>query len=554
MAKRSAVKQLNNVHPISSDEDNEEPTEFKQASEEVLRTRKIKPLKKKGNGTVTAPLSSGFQFGSSGGLGFQSPGISAPNANNHESNLSEHDTNFVSKLKALNASFVAMLQKYPIEDYSTVCQEYIRYRKDIIEKFNSASTKESKTPVFSIGNEAGGKVRESNPVAPSIPSFSFGVAQGNPLQQKNVGFGAEAGQNSGFGVSSDNTNTPAKATSPNKQESIPTGFSFGATTASSPSLNSITPKGTFTFGVPATGAQETQPVKPGFSFGIAPIPSSHSIPSAQPLFKPELSSNPKPVSPVREDPSKQTLITDGEKSAVEAPKSQFSFGSGVGEGPKSESQKPVFAFGAKALSSNEDSKSKSQPAFTFGNKPPSPKKDDTKPTFTLGSALTTNKTEEPAKPKFEFGSNTDTSKPAFTFGTNPVSETKPTFTFGTLSETNKQTDIVKPAFSFGSNTDTSKPAFTFGAKPISPTKDGPKPAFSFASAPLNAPKTADVNTAPSLNGNSSAPKFTFGMSAAPPLSNSLFSTPVNLSKPDTEGDGDGEEEDIPQEPQLGIHY
>jgi hypothetical protein len=608
MAKRSAVKQLNNVHPVSSDDDNEEPKEFRQASEEVLRTRKIKPLKKKGSGFSSAPFNYGLQVGSDGGLRAQASSSTIPDSTPMEDKShSSNNVHLIAQLKGLNASFVAMLQKYPVEDYSTVCQEYIRYRKEIIDEFSSKN--EASKPTYSFGNSSGENVGATQSVKVSTTTFNFGSVS----NQNNSNLDLRAVLDSGtanFGTSSNNSNTLVTTSSPAKREVDGSELPLG--TAKMPSqaiaADPVASKPSFSFGVQASVGKEATGNKPGFSFGVTSVPSATLIPSTQQSFKPLFGFQNNDQSQNNEEtPAQMATSTESNPSTT-----GFSFGTSLGEKGKDSTQKQVFAFSTKVESANalqtpklpslftfgkseSPKKEDPQPTFTFGSKP-SPTKDTSepafsvrgtenpgesakpnfvfgsvtqpsKPAFTFGSKPTKD-TSEPAvsaggtgnpgesgKPKFEFGSVTQSSKPAFTFGSKPLSPTKtdaqPIFSFGDSSKSNTGSDNREPVFAFGSNPDMSKPTFSFGAKPTSPNQNGSKPAFSFSSAPSSIPNPNQSSTSFAVGDSKSAPKFSFGMSSTTPLSNSLFSGPTSTSKPDGEGDGEGEEEETPPEPQLG---
>ncbi|KAJ3321923.1 hypothetical protein HDV06_003790 [Boothiomyces sp. JEL0866] len=532
MGKRDAEHQLDSYN-WQADDNDDGPQDFQRASEREISRRQIKPLRKgirksAATNARSNPYANSFKpsepVNSSNTTGLF--GIPAANASAATTNLFSQATPalapkvdnsneirlFAEKIVGLNKSFLKQVTDYVNQtsniDLCVLCNEYIKFRKEIIasqpsesstkapifgaaltsdsnltalekEKQGKFSDGASKPPLFTSSFNSTGKNEES----PAKPSFSFG---GPPASDKPL-----------FTIGSKSENKDSSFEAPK--------LSFGApnTNQFSKPESTVESKPAFAFGAPKTDSA----IPPAFSFG-APKTDSKTTAAGKPAF---IFGAPKTVT-LDEKPSNASSGPQGDSSD----KSLFTFG--AKENTKA-AEEPLFSIGAKTDTATEN------PKFTFGAKTDSDPKE--KPAFSFGAPKTDSTTTAPAfsfsTPKSDIATPTPAPK-----GDAPTS----TFSFGAAKDSSNaasgfsfaapKTDAVsKPAFSFGASADTGKAPFTFGA----PKADAP--AFSFAT-----PKVDDKPV--SLVANMGDPK---------PL-NSTF----QFSKPEEPA---AEEDAMPELAQVG---
>jgi hypothetical protein len=510
MTKRSASKQINNVSN-DQDSDSELPTGIPLASEQVLKTRVIKPLKRRGMGP-TPSSSTLFPFGNTelygkDGMQFGSMvGVAPPHQTTSTTTITTepYHTPSISNaipellnLKSLNHSFLEMVQKHvgrdSVVDLSLVCKEYIGYRSTCVANIAStiASGIEEKKVVDST---LGG-----NPPILGKSGFNFG----EPNQSVHSG-----------ALSSQNPST----LSIRKSE---------------PSLSE-------TNVVSSHLQNQTESGKPLFTVGEPQVSKTNDTSDSCFGTKPQLEMKDNDISkPVF---TFATRPFSGKKEDVHG----FSFG--VNTATTSSTDKPAFSFGTQSQPGKTSTdkpaftttSSTDKPAFSFGAQSQPGNKEEhlnpvststDKPSISIGADSPTGK-KEPVSFSFGGNSTTSTGKPVFSFGTTTATSSadKPAFSFGTQQQFGKKEEVAttsttdKPAFSFGTQqqfgkkeevattSTTDKPAFSFGTpsqsgkkEEVATTSSTDKPAFSFGT-PSQSGKKEEVATTSSTD----KPAFSFG--------------------------------------------
>ncbi|KAJ3254872.1 hypothetical protein HK103_006767 [Boothiomyces macroporosus] len=464
MGKRDAEHQLDSYN-WQADDNEDGPQDFQRASEREISKRQIKPLRKgvRKGGAASArsnPYANTFKSvepttdTSTGLFGIPSANTSAPVAPNlfaqNSSVLASKQDNsseiksLADKIVGLNKSFLKQISENVASasnvDLTVLCNEYIKFRKEIAFKISTMSGE--------------GSEKEKSPVK----QFAFGTpaTNGKPL----------------FGVGA----KPDSA----KEVDAPK-LSFVPPT----STNAPTDKPLFSFGGPKSDAAPAQPLtfqiptkegsteKPAFSFGTSK--PENTLGKSVDVSEKDNAANKSPVA--------QKTSSNADKPAFSFTGNTMEKSGDVGEkddgtkkplfapiAPVASSNKPLFTFGATKTDSNAD-----KPAFSF-TAPKSDEKSADKPMFSFGAKTTPAPGFSFGTPKSDIATPTpapkgDAPSSAFTFGAKETTSA-PAFSF-----TAPKTETAKPAFSFGAPTDTTKTPFSFGTP--SATASNP-PAFSFA--------------------------------------------------------------------------
>lgn len=344
-------------------------------------------------------------------------------------------------------------------------------------------------------------------------AFGFGAAASNnnattgqitSTQAKpTFGFGAQgANNNLNSGQSTQNNTGGSLGNSSTGSAQSKPAFSFGA--ANSSNTTAATPA--FGFGTtpttnnnnnnsatPTTGALgDNQSSKPAFSFGStknntssipAPVFGATSTSTGSSAKTNTFSFGANPTEATKKpEVAKSTLFGGNHLQKVDAnssnnikPQSTFSTASNDVQNKTEEPKKLGFNFGTTKAEGMKATESK--PAFSFGTKEDK-KTDDVKiPAKSLFSQASLGQVQDKKEVSPAFSGldlkneekKTDT-KPALSFGSMPQNENKGTLS---LDSTSKQTN-EKPTFSFGKVTEAnSKPAFSFGTKNETNTSNKP---------------------------------------------------------------------------------
>ncbi|KAK9727787.1 hypothetical protein K7432_001564 [Basidiobolus ranarum] len=573
MSKRGAEKQLTQLNQHEEDENADQMSGFRQASEEKLAARKIKkPVSRRakaGSGASTPSAPSPFSSFTFGGTP-----VSAPPTETTEE-------------KPKPAPFAG----------------------------------------FTFGAPSATPSNEDNKLS---TSFGFGnqpVTFGTDLKSKDTEASEtqETSSKSAFTFGASN-NTDAKPITS-------TGFTFGGQVPTFGG-NKKESESPFTFGKPASPAKEsveksvsmtqsndTKIPSTGFTFGAPPAAKSDSINNVDSKstdsedkkehykqlrglnvsfvehVKKQLEINPFVDFSLAFDEYKTHSASIKKKSAVvtkssdlpKATTSPFTFGApaksdetkaddkanstfsfGASSSTDESQPKPTFGFGAVSTKSNEVAKS----GFTFGASPATAKSDvTTESPFTFGSSKDSQSEEKP-NVSFGFGSSVSETK--------VEEKPKSSSTFGASSDANKSEDKPKSSFSFGSSTTNSSTSpFSFGISATSTTPEKPSTGFSFgvSKTPSDSKVSEESKTTPTstehkktsisfgsglasstvasasspLSPSSSTPfgaGFTFGTSASPQAKKVADNKEQSHQDEDKEDDEEEEKEEETSNPEL----
>ncbi|KAI8910243.1 hypothetical protein EDD86DRAFT_204869, partial [Gorgonomyces haynaldii] len=482
MSKRGAENYLTQLNSGREDDGDDEPQEFRKASEDVIQQRAIKTPKSKRlnpGATPKAPFS-GFSFGAApqpelrGSQDPATPAVKISQPKPDDALKKELKTQ-----RGLNESFLQQLRKMvdsdPTRDLSVVFKQYETYRKEI--EPAPVDSRLGPKPVVKAVEQAKAPLTPQKDKVGLTPA-AFGL--GSPMKTvPPLTYAKEA---------------PKSAVNLSKQETPKATFSFGQ----APPEKVDIPKPVFNFGgsqaAPAFGtpSEKKDDSKPAFSFGAPP--SSEKKDDSKPAF----TFGAPPSTEKKDEPPKSGFTFNAPASAEKKsdPKPAFTFGAPATE-KKDEPPKPAFSFGSAAEKKDEPPKA----GFTFGSAAPAEKKDEPpKAAFSFGAPSSAEKHHEPPQPAFSFGQPAEKKeeppKASFTFGKPAENGSKPAFSFGQPTENGS-----KPAFSFGQPADP-KPAeqapasgFTFGAPTFSftPTTSASVPGslYNFASAPAQQEEQGD---------------------------------------------------------------
>lgn len=555
MAKRRASKQLTKDSLFAGDESSGESDEVHGvAAPDVLAKRKFAvPRARRTRPTNEQPRANPFSnMSSKASTPFSFLAPTAPSTLSFGTSSSPVHSDRQLEFRALNTTFAAKIASLNthagFEDFSSICQKYLRYARQIngveadpVENVDVTveipSTRKSimtePSDVSNPPNRSAGSVSMDVDVAVEVPPvekkplFSFGTASQNLKEGTTFD-----GSRPAVPASLANVDKSSAVFSFGKPTSEPAPvFKFGAAGASIADLN----KENKQKDDPAknddsdlTGSAEESSNKPGVGTSASGNKSGagalKSVGSeedkAQPLLgnssqpgfafgkasndKHAFSFNPtsKPFS-FKGDSVGADGASNGEESATKSAKPPFAFGSTSSEAATPSGSDPDNARGSDAASS--------KPSLSL----PSLAGDvESKPLPFAGQPFSFVKDSGAAKPAFSFGSSASPaeSKPFSLGASTGANAAKPAFSFGQAAPASEATG--KPVFSFGKPSDTpEKPtsAFSFG-KPSEQTDSAPKPAFSFGGAPGSAPAPGE-----------SKPAFSFG-AADKSGSSSVFSS------------------------------
>jgi hypothetical protein len=566
MAKREADHQLTdqNYHHQHQDE---EQGSFKQASQQELSTRKIKPLRGK---TATTLLASLDQTPSKPQKQISPPKHQTPFkpvATTFGIQKNQKEIDYIENLNELNHSFLneitLLLKSDKIINLELLCDDYKKFRHELSDGYNNSiilKTRDVEKKVESDYNFKG---------FGSKTSVQFGAPVDKPFGFSNASFGQKPMEVSSSGSSLNSSPKPVTAFSLGPEA---TSFNFSSAGFKQPAKsgwecgacmvnNKDGAAKCIACETPNPSAKPAVDVAPKFALQAAPS-TGFNFSSAG--FNPPKAED-KPTTGFSFGASKQaeakasTGFSFGTPKPVEDKASTgFSFGTlkpaedktttGISFGtPKPAEDKATTGFSFGTPKPVED---KASTGFSFGIlKPP---EDKTTTGFSFG-------TPKPAEDKATSGFSFGTPKPAeqkpFVFGAKPA-EDKPTagFSFGTPKSAE---DKATTGFSFGTPKPAEQKPFVFGAKPAEdkPTTDA-KPAFSFGTA---ANSSTGLQTPTSVTfGQPQTPAFQFG-SAAPAGGDKPFifslGTPAPLTstyqfqKPEPKEEEEGDA--MPAEEQIG---
>ncbi|SCU80496.1 LAMI_0B02652g1_1 [Lachancea mirantina] len=518
MAKRIADAQITreNFREDSDGEENGNSTvNFKKASEDVMRKRKIaQPRKKHMSFQSNYNESSMANAFSLGKKTAETKEQGAPSS----VSSGESVPNFNTKLNALNLQFRDKVNEFitsnPVVDLSSVLDKYKAYldkiHDDNVKTFASAPkekvpknqepvasstagakndkgptftlTEQPKTssPVFTFGQQKKRQAALSDSedeVEIKGPSFTF---TGNdpkakspftfkPASEKSPAFGSRPSQAESKSVSETKPEVVGQEKEP-AFNFVSNSLKFGQTPANANANASVdvnaaqqantAPSSSFSF---AFGKPAESAAKPSFSFGTAT-----SAPTETKSMGDATSTS--GIKTFNDDQSKAQITTDFKASSGSQKEPQINDEAGA--------RAPTSLFG---VSTPSASSSEKKPAFSFGSTTSTFGKDNSRtsapaatPSFTFGKSSETSSSNKEAKP--------DTAsvvpKPSFSFGkstsTNDSNGTTSSkgFTVGVTSrESNQKAGSIasagaaKPAFTFGTTSQESlpsKPAFSFG--------------------------------------------------------------------------------------------
>jgi len=386
---------------IDDEEDDEVGNTFKRASEEVLRKRKIKPLKRRSRALLKQhtdkPSSlSAFSFNGPSAATSTTSTISKPLSNtttttsNNNDEMKDKIKKFTEQICGLNESFVSFITKSIKEDIvfdiSLNISQYQDKRKEIEKEYddvikyltnNKSALKQETSSGFSF------KPSTDSTSTTSKPAFSFNNSTEKTTENKpfSFGFGSAKTTNTTsttdkpftFNLNKDKEDKPAAPTfsfnnQDNKTTTAPT-FSFNK------QENKTTTAPTFSF----NKQEDKTTTAPTFSFNK---PDSKTGSTTAPSFsfsKPENSS--KPASTFTFNLNKNDSSDNKTTPASSAPVFSFNKKPEDNKDDNTTTNKPTipsfkpftFNFGQKMAnaSSEDQGKTLPKPNFSFGIAPPS---------------------------------------------------------------------------------------------------------------------------------------------------------------------------------------
>jgi len=508
-----------------------------EATSEVMRTRRIAPLRRRRNGDAETK-----------GQG-------------------EALVERLMKVRGLNLSFVASISQQVGEnellDLTEVCRSYIRHMGDTSHAETVDPRVEEQASRNPFAALAQGQSEPKNPFA-SLQETASGDVATNSIAPKLAGngFNAEA----------------APYLPKSGSEAAPRPDSEAGTDAAST-------KPTFSFSTPATAPSNEASGTPAFTFGQKAAASTAAVSLGKPAAndKPATStahfqfgrqSKPNVSAEETSAPAKETSAPDAKQNSsskqTDAATPRFNFGEPADKTPtpafqfgsKAAESTPTFGFGSKAAESTPtfgfgSKAAESTPTFSFGSKPANESQPASETNAAFGKDAPTN---GPTKTKEDEHTKKAEAEPPYKFG-----QPSGGFTFGT--QTSDAGTTQPAAFSFGSGPkEVPTSAFQFGMQSNDKKDEAQDATKQSATSPGNFTWSADrgikFDTPPSFGNPVSTPASAFGNPLSTPSASPFgskpafpsagvgfsFGTPSVDSKLDNsegvaDGDGTGGEED-----------